>query len=68
MSVFHSTFTETHDIFFLLISIGSIPDKIGSSSVQVDLTQQLTNLRRSFKDVSSFLLDGFDSTMGNSKT
>ena len=52
---------------FLLISIGSVPDKIGSSSVQVDLIQPLTNLRRSFKDVSSFLFDGFDSIMGTVK-
>ena len=33
---------------FLLMFIGSIPNKIGSSSVGVDLMQPLSNLRHAF--------------------
>ena len=52
---------------FRLISTGSISDKIGSSSVGVDLMQPLTNLRHSFKDVSNFFCsDGFDSILDSS--
>ena len=39
---------------FLLISMGLIPDMIGSSYAGVDLMQPLTNLRLLFKDMSTF--------------
>ena len=47
-------FERLRMFLFLLISMGSIPDMIGSSYVGVDLMQPLANLRLLFKDMSTF--------------